>query len=665
MPQNPKYLPSSQAVLCVVVRVVIGVQRQLLSAVLLITQTLYQPTTMEHRDYDYYEAHAAGINLEEITSSAENAKILQQLRDGVPMSRLNFRREEDEGDDMGWWGYFIGKSEYLQILDIRYLPDGEEGHAFVEGIARNQSIRYIIINNLNNDGFTWIMRASRSLPQLERLTILGDNNVGSDGWSEVQTLLESGGCKLKRLDLSGNSYIGNEGLDVLSGLKGMGSSLNELNLENNSIGNEGLSILAEVVLTNCTGLKTLRLSGNDFSSATAGLRSLSDCLQRDEVNVKHLNLRYCRINDEGLLALTQGQGVANHCEVLVLDGNESITATGLSYLSNSIRYESCRVETLHLRGIPIGDDGMEVLALGLAGNKSVRSLYLNDLGDDTTAASAGWLAISRALCDTSSVNSTYLSNHSIRDICDGHWLGVVIPLFGGIKPPEHVFKYLKLNKEHPQYTAKCKILMSHRHLDMTPFLRWDHGQEWDWRLKFLPVALAWFERAKPCTTLTIQVRANSAATMPVIEESREAFESRVLTAMYEFVRGMPMEVMKSRHGLAVATAYDKKIARIEEGNKIASEQLYERYCEALEQRDERYRVASEQLYERYCEALEQRDERYRVSSEQLYERYRVSLEQRDERYREALEQRDRKNLQLEEEIARLKREQMLAGLYKW
>eukprot|EP00985_Skeletonema_marinoi_P034591 scaffold44329_cov146-Skeletonema_marinoi.AAC.1 len=58
----------------------------------------------------------------------------------------------------------------------------------------------------------------------------------------------------------------------------------------------------------------------------------------------------------------------------------------------------------------------------------------------------------------------------------------------------------------------------------------------------------------------------------VLEESDEAFESRELTALYEFVRGMPMEVMKSRSGLAVVAAYDEKIARIEEENKIALEQ---------------------------------------------------------------------------------------------
>jgi len=273
------------------------------------------------------------------------------------------------------------------------------------------------------------------------------------------------------------------------------------------------------------------------------------------------------------------------------------------------------VKTLHLRGIPIGDDAMEVLALGLAGNKSVRSLYLNDLGDDTTVASAGWLAISRALCDTSSVNGTYLSNHTIWEFRLGGAYDQDAIL------PRDISRYLQLHKQHPRYAARCKILMKHPHLHMLPFL--------DWGLKFLPLAVAWFERAKPCTTLTIEEansveEANSASRMRVLEESREASESRALTAMYEFIRGMPMEVMESRHGLAVASAYDEKIARIEEENKI---------------RDERYR-----------EALEQRDERYDALEEAL---------------EEALEQCDSTKLQLEEEIARLKGEnERLSGIVK-
>ena len=33
-------------------------------------------------NHDYYEANAADVSLEQITSSAANAKILQRLRDG-------------------------------------------------------------------------------------------------------------------------------------------------------------------------------------------------------------------------------------------------------------------------------------------------------------------------------------------------------------------------------------------------------------------------------------------------------------------------------------------------------------------------------------------------------------------------------------------------------
>jgi hypothetical protein len=474
-----------------------------------------------------------------------------------------------EGDDLGWLGYFISRSACLHSLFINYLPDGEQQmHAFSEGIARNQSIRNINIRNLNNDTFTSIMRALHSASELEELDISNSSNVDPDGWSELRTLLESGVCKLKRLCLCGNNYIGNEGMGVLSnGLIGIGSSLKYLELIDNSIGNEGLSSLVDALQT-CTGLETLHLSGNDFSSAAAGLGSLSTLLQRYEVNLKDLNLSSCRINDEGLHALAGG--AANHCEELDLDGNKSITSTGLSYLSNATRSDSCRVETLWLQGIPIEDDGMEVLGQGLVGNQSLRSLGLEELDNGMTVTSAGWVAFSTALCDTSSVNSTYLSNHTIHHICIEDDEETI---------PRDISLYLQLNKEHPQYVARCKIIMSHRHLDMTPLLHWG--------LKCLPLAVAWFERSKPCTTLTIYDE-DPDLRRRVLNESDEAFESRKLTAMYEFVRGMPMEVVKSRHGLALAATYDKKIARIEEEKKIALEQR-DRKIEQLEEEITRLR----------------------------------------------------------------------------
>ncbi|KAK1735212.1 hypothetical protein QTG54_014278 [Skeletonema marinoi] len=170
-----------------------------------------QPTTMERRDYSYYETHAADINLEEITSSAKNANTLQRLRNGddddershfyLGRGIFSFNFYIGDEDDLGWLGYFIGKNECVHHLHIDYLPDGEEGHALLEGIARSQSIRKIDIYTFNEDGFSSILRTLGSLSQLEGLTILCDISIGSDGLSELETLLESGVCKLQLLSL--------------------------------------------------------------------------------------------------------------------------------------------------------------------------------------------------------------------------------------------------------------------------------------------------------------------------------------------------------------------------------------------------------------------------------------------------------------------------------
>ena len=122
-----------------------------------------------------------------------------------------------------------------------------------------------------------------------------------------------------------------------------------------------------------------------------------------------------------------------------------------------------------------------------------------------------------------------MSSHTIHKIICGE-------SDPNISRPEDVDLYLRLNEQHPTFAARCKILMMHPHLDMRPFLQWD--------LTLLPLVLTWFEQAKTCTTLNVQVPASPPRR--VVEESVEAFESRVLSAMYEFVRGMSMQVMESR-----------------------------------------------------------------------------------------------------------------------
>eukprot|EP00984_Skeletonema_dohrnii_P036401 scaffold37330_cov144-Skeletonema_dohrnii-CCMP3373.AAC.1 len=465
---------------------------------------------MDRRDDNYYEANAADISLEDITSSEHNARTLRRLRDDK-LSHLRLRGQElhawwydfqlGEGDDLGWLGYFIGRSECLRKLTFQY------------GI----------------------------------------------GCFELGNLLESSVSKLILLDSNG---IDDAGVAAFAhGLRSIGPSLKELDLANNSIGNEGLSALV-AALVNCTSLERLNLSYNDFSAAAAGLGSLSDWLQIAALNLHELHLRQCDINDEGLQALA---GTVNRCKDLDLSGNRSITASGLRYLSTSLRSVNCCLEYLYLGWMDIVNGGAEVLARGLVGNKVLRRLHLRVDGQEHLEISpAGLNAFSTALCDTSTINNTYLSNHTIQQLYYWDWDQDDYDNADFID--ESVVLYLGLNKEHPEHAARCKILMNHPNLNMTPLLQWE--------LKFLPLAVGWFEKAQPCTTLSI-LDINTRLRRRILEESEQAFQSRVLTALFQFVRGMPKKVLERRDELALVAAYDDKIAMVEEESDRKITQLEE------------------------------------------------------------------------------------------
>jgi hypothetical protein len=593
---------------------------------------------MERRDYDYYEANAFYVRLQDMTSSEGNANIIKRLRDGDDnLERLFLVRAPllssdnftiREGDDLGWLGYFIGKSR-LQDLYIWYLPEGEGGElidAFIEGIARNQYIRilhldgdtglsgmmviYLLRNitgirmnhfslrstNLSDDGFASVIRALGSQSHLEELALPNISNLGRNGCSALRAMLESGVWTLKSLRLCGNN-IGDDGAAALAnGFASIGSSLRHLYLSNNAISSGGLSALV-AGLAYCTTLWTLDLSLNDFSFAATGLGSLSDLLQRNQMKLIELCLSNCAMNDEGLQGLTEG--AANHCKILHLGGNQAITASGLRSLSNSMRSESCRLEELFLFdykmdvGLNIGDDGAEVLARGLVGNKSLKCLCFDF--DDDADRDLAWPAFCTSLCDTSSVNNTcLLSNHTLHELEirgraefeQGFLFHVHV--WNREDFPSDVRLLLQLNKEHPQHAAVCKILMSHAHLEMVPFFQW--------KLKFLPLALAWFERAAPCTTLTIHDN-DPNLSRHVLEESDEAFQSRKLTAMYEFVREMSMEVLERREDLIVV-AYSDVIARIEEEKKSLREELErrDRQIKQLEEENKRLMALKVEWY---------------------------------------------------------------------
>eukprot|EP00985_Skeletonema_marinoi_P027201 scaffold21960_cov180-Skeletonema_marinoi.AAC.1 len=437
---------------------------------------------MERRDFDYYEARARYVKLEDITSDENNAEILRRLRDhSLDMLTIAGYYGHGhfvvcEGDDFGWLGYFIGKSKCLGYLRIYSLGEGEGQNieALIEGINRNRSIGSIYIRtdlgDVNFRNLTPFFRNNHRLAQLDL-----SFEVGLECAQSIAVTLSESQCQsLKKITIE-DSNLSDEGLTGIATALRTYPHLSVLSLENNSIGLMGCIALGETMRGwETSNLKVLDLDGNN-------------------------------IGDQGLQALAAGM-TNTKLEELYLSGN-LITAVGLRSLSEYFQSESCRLKILNVLTNAFGDEGAVALAEGLMGNESLTSLHLSE---ESGITDVGWAAFSKLLCDPSSIKSTYHSNHIITTIGE----------YDMPRTPLNIRRYLELN-EYP-HPAIHKILKSHPDLDMEPFFQW--------KLRLLPAVINWFQSARS------RMVAND-----LIGESiqRQNLQSRELSALYKFVRGMP------------------------------------------------------------------------------------------------------------------------------
>ena len=145
----------------------------------------------------------------------------------------------------------------------------------------------------------------------------------------------------------------------------------------------------------------------------------------------------------------------------------------------------------------------------------------------------GWSAFSKLLCDTSSINNTYMSNHTLTCI------DVAAPA-GMLDTRPFITDLLEMNAAAQkkdtirdafpwrnqqismQSLTRCKIFMSHPDLDMEPLF--------DYKLKLLPWVIGWFRKS-------IRLCGEEVG---VWKERPHKLRCRELSAVYKFVHGMPM-----------------------------------------------------------------------------------------------------------------------------
>ena len=527
------------------------------------------------RDYTYYKEHAQDVKLEDITSSQQNKDILQKLRDGDPEFRtlciLDESMDDDaddefiveEEDDLGWLGYFIGESNTLKDLLVKCFMTGT---SLIEGICRNRTIEsldiecdignYLSFGQMfkNNRRLkSLLFECSRmnahdfavSLGQQSHLKCLNFDHMDlSDEDVSVIAKALIAQPQLEALQFESNDFERNccTVLKTTFMKWGEKSQLKKLDLSENDIDDERLSILLGGLVC-CHNLVELTLNCNIDISA-AGLRSLSSYFQHDNCCLEILNLHNVQIDDDGaealaselvhceslkclnvsrnqigdtgIAALVSGLTAANaNLERLVLSDNRFSTA-GIRSLSDLIQSQSTTLKDLSVDDMQIDDDGISILAHTLTNNTKLQSLALDVRASNNAVAVKN--TFKKVLCDTSSINNIYLSNHTLRSI------GWRNPFREG----DDCTKYFDLNRrgqilepEDRGLVPMIKILINYPDLgEMEPF--------YQWKLQVLPMIVAWFWKAS--------------ATRRYLDESMKKFQRREVSAVYRFIRGVPQLV---------------------------------------------------------------------------------------------------------------------------
>jgi len=463
---------------------------------------------------------AGNMNIEDITTDGDNRLILYRIRSNKEDTQdLYIQNEheieinEEEGTfehilpdyvpegvyDMGWLGYFIGRNTCLQKLYIRdFEPTSGESvtevlESFLRGVSNNKSI-----HKLDFDGITFGGRVFTMLEPFFR------DNHNLITFNVDACMLGGEGTRLLALAIGSSRS----------------QSLQNVSLMNNDISDEGLVYII-TALSMHPHLQEIDLSGNQLNKI--GCMALSTLLRNSATEIKLLDLSNNEIDDEGIHALVPVLLNCTGLEEIYIENNTSITPRGWQNLATIIAPDS-NLKSLYKLSINrnnIDDQVLTFMVDALANNNTLVSLPFLDGNQVTTK---GWEALSKLLCDTSSPNSAFRSNHTLYDI--------------GIRGPESSNQNMSLDlitdfgpeldlngREDKKQVAIMKIY--NPNLDMTPFFEWE--------FKILPLMINWLKRAFITSANFLEVRA-----LESILEERAMDDPDKLSCIYQFVRGMPL-----------------------------------------------------------------------------------------------------------------------------
>jgi len=394
-----------------------------------------------------YEALADSIKIDDIATNDNNRLMLRRIKRNDKSDRQNLwiqNQHDQDGEacedyvpegtnDMGWLGYFIGKSDYFKELFITvFTPSSgasvmEVLEPFIRGVNNNKSIRELSFDSVDLLGgkmFSMLSPFFENNPNLRGVAI--DNcHLGDDG-ARLLTLTLGSCTTLTRLALMSNNLSDERMVDIITAFS-MHPHLKEVCLNGNRLNKNSCMALTTLLKCSVTGLNVLDLGDVE-------------------------------LDDEGIDVLIPVLKKHSSLHQLWLNSNPSITSKGWQILASILEAPNSNLEELYIGSNNVDDEALAIFATALANNHTLTYLVIDNY---TSITEKGWESFSNLLCDTSSINATYLSNHTF--------------LFMGILPNSNPLRpSLELNdRENKKEIAMIKIIQNHNDFDMLPFFEWE------------------------------------------------------------------------------------------------------------------------------------------------------------------------------------------------
>ena len=326
----------------------------------------------------------------------------------------------------------IGTFKFNRLIDSSTITITSWRHLFGALLQRQSStLECLCLSSRLNDGTIQLLAPTLAINS--RLIELDLSNIGDSvtdaGWDAPFIVLRGSTSALKKLDLSSNT------------------------ITDNSIG-----CLADA-LANNNSLGELELKRSHFVT-NVGWQTFSTILQCQTSMLEKIGLRDNTINDQVLESLTNALAKNTKLRELNLRNNyieSNITSRGLQTFSSVFENPNIALERLDFTDIAVDDRVIVSFANALVNNTTLRELIFCSMSLEenfvNSITSVGYGAMSRTLCNPSTILDTYHSNHTLSKFGKEDEITLL---------PSNLRSLLRYNREESKGTvARMKIIKTH------------------------------------------------------------------------------------------------------------------------------------------------------------------------------------------------------------